>query len=206
MLLESVLTSGLTLGKYLLCTGCALGLGALTALVYMYKNTASKSFVASLVLLPAVVQTVILLVNGNLGAPGTAREITALFMVMDIGLAAGTGYLLVAALFTLVVGLACLALTATSFGAPKEEPRELKITIPESLDYEGLFDDLIRTYCKSNELYCVKTTNMGSLYELTYRVTLLKDTPEKELLDQIRARNGNLPLSLGRIRTQKEEL
>ncbi|NLD58827.1 MAG: DUF4956 domain-containing protein [Clostridiales bacterium] len=213
--------STMQIGPLLLLMSASLGLGLLTALVYMYKSTYSGSFISTLVLLPLAVQVVILLVNGNLGIgvavagafslvrfrslPGTAREITSLFAVMVIGLATGTGYLGVAVLFALVMAAANFALTSLRFGAPKDT-RELKITLPENLDYDGLFDDLLSRYAKQSRLVRVRTTNMGSLYELTYSVEPLSDADNRQLIDQIRTRNGNLNISLGRSLKAPEEL
>ncbi len=222
MSLESIFTGTLTLDAYLLCLLASLALGLVTALVFMYRNHYSRSLVTTLVLLPAAVQTVIVLVNGNLGIgvavagafslvrfrsiPGSAREIAALFIAMAIGLAAGTGYLAAAVLFTLIMGLAMALLTRMKFGESKEEVRELKITVPESLDYDHLFDDLLAHYTRDHTLCRVRTTNMGSLYELSYRVTLQQEGATREFLDQLRIRNGNLSISLSRGIAPKEEL
>lgn len=222
MLLESVITDPFTVGQFLLCTAASLALGFVTALLYKYKNSSSKSFVITLVILPAVVQTVILLVNGDIGigiavagafslirfrsVPGTAKEIIALFMTMAIGLATGTGYLLLAALFTLVVGGAFLLLGILGFGAERAAAQTLRITVPESLDYTGMFDDILGKYTTKNELMLVSTSNMGSLYELTYNVVLPKDASTREFIDQIRTRNGNLKVTLGHCARSREEL
>ena len=220
MLLSSIFSGSLTLENYLLSLLLSLALGFLIALVFMYRNRTSRSMVTTLVLLPAAVQTVILLVNGNLGIgiavagafslvrfrsiPGSAREIAALFIAMTVGLAAGTGYLLAAALFAILMSLAMLLLAALRFGEPKEGIRELKITVPEGLDYETIFDDLLGKYTKESELTRVRTTNMGSLYELTYRVTMASNST-REFLDNLRTRNGNLNITLSRGFTPKEE-
>jgi uncharacterized membrane protein YhiD involved in acid resistance len=166
-------------------------------------------------MLPVVVQLVITLVNGNLGAgvavagtfslvrfrsaPGTAKEIIMIFLAMAIGLATGMGYALLAVIFFVISALFLLVLTLSNFGAGKENERELKITIAESLDYEGLFDDLLDKYTSSYELDKVKTSNMGTLYELQYRVVLKDDGVPKEFMDALRCRNGNLNISCGRI-------
>ena len=221
MLLSNIFSGSLTLENYLLSLLLSLALGFLIALVFMYRNRTSRSMVTTLVLLPAAVQTVILLVNGNLGIgiavagafslvrfrsiPGSAREIAALFIAMTVGLAAGTGYLLAAALFAILMSLAMLLLAALRFGEPKEGIRELKITVPEGLDYETIFDDLLGKYTKDNELTRVRTTNMGSLYELTYRVTM-ENSSTRDFLDNLRTRNGNLNISLSRGFAPKEEL
>lgn len=221
MLLESIFTGALTLEGYVLSLLTSLALGLLSALAFMYRNRASRSMVTTLVLLPAAVQTVILLVNGNLGIgiavagafslvrfrslPGSAREISALFIAMTVGLAAGTGYLLAAVLFSVLMGLTMLLLSRLRFGQAREEARELKITVPETLDYETLFDDLLAKYTRESELTRVRTTNMGSLYELTYRVIMASDS-SRDFLDNLRIRNGNLNISLSRGFAPKEEL
>lgn len=221
MLLESIFSSALTLEAYLLSLSLSLALGFLIALVFMYRNRASRSLVTTLVLLPAAVQTVILLVNGNLGIgiavagafslvrfrslPGSAREIAALFIAMTVGLAAGTGYLLAAALFSVLMGLTMLLLSRLRFGQAREEARELKITVPENLDYETLFDDLLAKYTRESELARVRTSNMGSMYELTYRVIMASNST-RDFLDNLRVRNGNLNISLSRGFAPREEL
>lgn len=205
-----------------LCTAVSLVLGLAVAMIYMRKSVYSKSFVVTLALLPVIVQAVIMLVNGNLGAgvavmgafslvrfrsvPGSAREIGAIFFAMAIGLATGMGYVVFAVLFTAVVGAAMLALSATRFGSPKRQEKLLKITIPENLDYNGLFDDLFQKYTGGAELITVKTTNMGSLYELHYHVMLKSNGIEKEFIDRLRCRNGNLNIICGRVPTNQEAL
>ena len=213
-MLDSILTSGLTLPTFLICTAASLILGLLTALVCMYRQRCSRGFAVTLAILPAMVQMVILLVNGNIGAgvavagafslvrfrsvPGTAREIGAIFLAMAIGLATGMGYVALAVIFFVIVAAALLALTAMSFGDRSPRERLLKITIPEDLDYEGLFDDLFAQYTTSHTLVRVKTSNMGTLYELEYRVTLRSESIPKEFLDALRCRNGNLNIVCGR--------
>jgi len=176
----------------------------------------------TLAILPAVVQAVIMLVNGNLGtgvavmgafglvrfrsAPGNAREIGSVFLAMAIGLATGMGYLGIAVLLLLIIGAAILILTEIPFGSQSFSQKELKVTIPENLDYAGIFDDLFEKYTKSAELMKVRTTNMGSLYELCYRIELKKEEEEKAMLDDIRCRNGNLTIVCGRIAENREEL
>lgn len=176
----------------------------------------------TLAILPAVVQAVIMLVNGNLGtgvavmgafglvrfrsAPGNAREIGSVFLAMAIGLATGMGYLGIAVLLLLIIGAAILILIGIPFGSQSFSQKELKVTIPENLDYAGIFDDLFEKYTKSAELMKVRTTNMGSLYELCYRIELKKEEEEKAMLDDIRCRNGNLTIVCGRIAENREEL
>ena len=211
-MLNSILGSELTLVSFLICTAVSLLLGVGTALVSMYRSRTTQSFAVTLVILPAVVQLVIMLVNGNLGAgvavagafglvrfrsaPGTAKEIGALFLAMAIGLATGMGYVWLAVMAFAIVS------AAMNFGGADEHKRVLRITIPESLDYDGLFDDLFEKYTKSCVLERVKTSNMGTLYELTYRVTLPDDHAPKAFLDELRCRNGNLNITCGREATK----
>lgn len=212
----------LSMEMLMLSTVVSVLLGLGVALIYMYKNRYSKSFVVTLALLPAMVQIVIMLVNGNLGAgvavmgafslvrfrsiPGSAREIGSIFLAMAIGLATGMGYLLVAALFLAFMGAMTVVLNTTSFGERKTIEKELKITIPETLDYDGLFEDLFTKYTKKAELIQVRTTNMGSLFELTYSIELNSPVVQKSFLDEIRCRNGNLNIVCGRVSARNDEL
>lgn len=213
--------TAITLQGMLICTIASLIMGLLSTCVYMYKNTYSKNFVITLALLPAMVQIVIMLVNGNLGTgvavlgafslvrfrsvPGSAREISSIFFAMAIGLATGMGYIGYAGLFLIIIGVATMILTSTSFGCTSSQEKELKITIPENLDYTGIFDDLFENYTQKARLEQVKTTNMGSLYELRYMVSLKDETKEKELIDEIRCRNGNLTIVCGKVPSAHNE-
>ncbi|MBP3636373.1 MAG: DUF4956 domain-containing protein [Clostridia bacterium] len=201
---------------------CALVMGLIVSLVYMFKNTYTKSFVMTLVMLPAITQMIIILVNGNVGTglaimgafslvrfrsvPGSAREIGSLFLAMSLGLFVGAGYVYLGFVFLLIMSIALLAMSLTPFGVPRQQVRELRVSIPESLDYEGLLDDLLNKYCKPWHLERVRTTNMGSLFELTYHITLRKDAKTKEMFDELRCRNGNLPITLGRVSAAKDVL
>ncbi|AGL03505.1 DUF4956 domain-containing protein [Desulfoscipio gibsoniae] len=225
-MLESILSTNaansITLQGLLLCTLASLILGIGVAYIYMYRSIYAKNFVVTLALLPAMVQLVIMLVNGNVGTgvavmgafslvrfrsvPGSAREISGIFLAMAVGLATGMGYLGIAAIFLVIIGAMTILLSTTGFGERKKTEKELKITIPESLDYSGIFDDLFQKYTKSVELIKVKTTNMGSLYELQYHIVLENQSNEKKFLDEIRCRNGNLNLTCGRVPTAKVEL
>lgn len=217
-MLESILASGITLPAFLICTAVSLVLGIATAFISMYRTKCSQSFAVTLAVLPAIVQIVIMLVNGNVGAgvavagafslvrfrsvPGTAREIGVIFLAMALGLATGMGYVVLAAVFFVVIAAVLLLLTKLDFGTQRTDERLLKITIPENLDYDGLFDDLFEKYTKSCVLERVKTSNMGTLYELTYRVTLPDDHAPKAFLDDLRCRNGNLNITCGREATK----
>ena len=219
---SSIITSTVSWQAILLCTLSSVILGALSAGIYCYRNTYTKSFVVTLSLLPVIVQTVIMLVNGNLGAgvavmgafslvrfrsvPGSAREITSLFLAMALGLATGMGYIGIAIVTGAVMCILLTAYAALSFGRKPEEEKELKITIPENLDYTGLFDDLFGEYTRSAELISVRTTGMGSLYNLHYHVRLVSPEIEKQFLDAIRCRNGNLDIVCGKVPQVKEAL
>jgi len=209
--LNSILGTELTLTSFLICTGVSLLLGVGTALVAGYRSRSTQSLAVTLAILPAVVQAVIMLVNDSIGAgiavagafslvrfrsaPGTAREIAAIFLAMAIGLATGMGYVGLAALLFLILAGAMLALTVLRFGQKEDAGRILKITIPEDLDYDGLFDDLFERYTTAHTLEKVKTTNMGTLYELRYRITLRQEPVPKVFLDELRCRNGNLNIT-----------
>ena len=214
-MLDSIITGGtITVTSFLICTAVSLVLGLGTALLCMYKNRYSQSFAFTLAMLPAMVQVVIMLVNGNIGAGvavagaftlvrfrsanGSAKEIALIFLAMSIGLATGMGYVVLAAIFFVIMALFALLLAAVKFGAGRDSERELKITIPENLDYDGLFDDLFERYTLSNELQRVKTTNMGTLYELNYKVTLRDEHETKAFIDELRTRNGNLNIVCGK--------
>ena len=213
-MLNSIIGSELTLSTFLICTAASLALGIGLALAGMYRSRSTQSFAVTIAILPLAVQLVIMLVNGNLGvgvavagafglvrfrsAPGTAREIGVLFSAMAIGLATGMGFVCLAALFFVILGGVLLLLTALRFGQRAPAERTLKITIPETLDYESLFDDLLEKYTKSHTLLRVKTSNMGTLYELEYRITLRTEQIPKEFLDELRCRNGNLNIVCGR--------
>ena len=213
-MLESILASGITLPAFLICTAVSLVLGIATALISMYRTKCSQSFAVTLAVLPAIVQIVIMLVNGNIGAglavagtfalvrfrsvPGSAKEITGLFFSVALGLACGMGYVAIAGLFFVIISLFLLLLERFRFGQNSPAERQLKITIPENLDYDGLFDDLLNEYTLEHELIRVRTTNMGTLYELTYNIRLRGKDISKDFIDALRCRNGNLTVSCGR--------
>ena len=223
-LFDSDMTSVISLPDFLICVGTALLLGLVLALSYMHRSRYTKSFVITLALLPAVVCVVIMMVNGNVGAgvavagafslvrfrsvPGTAKEITMLFLAMGAGLICGMGYLGFAAVFTLVMCLASLLYNRLDLGAARNAAiyKTLNITVPEDLNYSTIFDDLFAQYTLSHELIRVKTTNMGSLFRLTYNITLKEPAREKEMIDAIRCRNGNLEISISRQETAMAEL
>ena len=212
-MLNSIIGSEMSLVSFLVCIFTAMVLGLLSSLVFSDRDHHSAAFRQSVALLPPVVTLVIMLVNGNIGAglavagtfalvrfrsaPGTAKEITGLFFAVAIGLACGMGYVGYAALFFLAVAVYSMALSRFRFGEEAGIQRVLKITIPENLNYEELFDDLFETYTRRHELTRVRTTNMGTLYELSYNIELKDLRHTKEFIDAIRCRNGNLNISCG---------
>lgn len=224
-MLDSVLSfssSGLTVPEFVFCTVFSVIFGVLIALVHMYKNQYSRNFILTLILLPLIVQTVIMLVNGNLGTgvavagafslvrfrsvPGNSREIAAIFLAMAVGLATGMGYVTIGGLLVIIVGFVMLLVVNLPVGRMNQMLRDLKVTIPENLDYEGIFDDLFAEYTMRSELLRVRTVNMGSLYELHYHILFRGDKSEKKFLDELRCRNGNLTIVCGRVAQEREEL
>lgn len=219
-LFDTSMTQVISPGDFLLCLGCSLILGLILALTYTYRTRYTKSFLFTLSLLPAVVCVVIMMVNGNIGtgvavagafslvrfrsAPGSAREIGVLFLAMGAGLIAGMGYLGYSVLFTLVMCLVTVLYTRLTPNA--ERHKLLNITIPEDLNYSGVFEPVLEQYTLSHTLTKVKTTNMGSLFRLSYEIALKADADEKALLDELRCRNGNLEVSLCRQETSVQEL
>lgn len=214
----------ISVSDFLLCVGTSLLLGLLIAGAYMYHNRYTKSFLVTLAILPAVVCVVIMMVNGNVGtgvavagafslvrfrsAPGTAKEIGVLFLAMGTGLVAGMGYLAYAFLFALILSGINMLYSHIRFGEGKQALlyRTLHITIPEDLDYEGVFDGIFREYTSDFELTSVKTTNMGSLFRLTYDLKMKKAGSEKEMIDLLRRRNGNLEITLSKQETIVAEM
>ena len=210
-------------GDFLLCLGVSLLLGLIMAAAYTFRNEHTKSFLVTLTLLPAVVCVVIMMVNGNIGAgvavagafslvrfrsaPGSAKEIVTIFLAMGAGLIAGMGYLGFSALFTIIMCAAFLVCSALTSNAKSEAVNKtVKITIPEDLDYTGAFDDIFAEFTKKHELIKVKTTNMGSMFRLTYNVTLRDAAREKQMIDKIRERNGNLEIFVSKQENRIAEL
>lgn len=205
-------SSTIELSVILLCSVVSIILGLIIAITHKYTSKYNKNFLITLTILPLLVQTIIIMVNGNLGTsvaimgafslvkfrslPGTSKEILSVFFAMTVGLATGMGHLLFAAIITLI-GCVFLFLLSkiTLFNKSKEE-KILKIIIPENLDYTSVFDDVFQKYAKSAELEQVKTVNMGSMFDLSYRIVLNKNVNEKEFLDDLRIKNGNLKIIL----------
>lgn len=212
----------LSIGEAGICLIAALVLGFFIGLTYMSCGAYTKNFVVTLVTLPVLIQIVILMVNGNLGTgvavlgafslirfrsvPGTSREITNIFFAMAVGLAVGTGYLTFAVFAVVMLCGIQIVLYKSSFAQECEDERTLKITLPENLDYEGVFDDIFERNTAAARLERVRTTNLGSMFELQYQIRMKKGKGEKEMIDAIRCRNGNLTIVCQRTGVGREEL
>lgn len=222
---ESIFKDGnMPATSFFIALGVALIFGGIYAFLACYKSGSSSSFFIAAALLPMTVAAVIALVNGNLGigvaiagafglvrfrsAPGSAKEISIIFIAMAAGLAFGMGYLAYGAIFLLICG--CLLFVFGKFTAKtkllKNKEKIIKITIPETLDYSSVFDDIFSEYTIYAELENVKSTNMGSMFRLTYRATLKSLDLEKPLLDALRTRNGNLEIQCSRADLSEKEL
>lgn len=212
-MLESIFSGSnisLTFTSLVICMLVAILLGLIISFIHLKTTKSSKNFTVTLAILPMLVSFVIMMVNGNLGTsvavlgafslirfrsiPGTSKEIISIFFAMTIGVAIGMGQVVFASLATLVVCMILYLLDKVKFGA--NECQKLIITIPENLDYTNLFEDIFKKYLSNFKLEKSKTTNLGSLFELTYDVNLKQNINEKDLIDEIRCRNGNLKIIL----------
>lgn len=223
-LFDTTATTVISVPDFIICIVVSLIIGAFITWVYTYKSRYTASFAITLAMLPAVVCIVIMMVNGNVGAgvavagafslvrfrsvPGTAKEIGTIFLAMAAGLIAGMGYLAFAVLFALIIGMVMLVLNISGLGTHKRATcdRTLRITIPEDLNYDSAFDDLFEKYLIGCEIVSVKTTNMGSLYKLTYHITLKDLAMEKSFIDELRCRNGNLEIAIMQQEVNTNEL
>lgn len=210
--------------EFLLCIASALVSGLILSGLYMYRNRHSGSYAVTVVCLPAIVSAIIMAVSGNIGAgiavagafslvrfrsaPGSAKEIAVLFLAMASGLLCGMGYIAYALLFAVSVGLIFFTLTAIDFGGRKQknEERIVKIVIPEDVDYGTEIEPVLDDYTLSHELVSVRSANMGSMYKLKYRVTMKDLAKQKELIDKVRVRNGNLEVAVIREETEHQGL
>ncbi|MCM1364884.1 MAG: DUF4956 domain-containing protein [Faecalibacterium sp.] len=221
---QSVLSGTMTPASFFGCLAASLVLGAAIAAVYMLTSSNySSSFVVTLAIIPAVVQIIILMVNGNLGAgvavagafslvrfrslPGTAKEIGAIFIALSTGLATGMGYLAFGAIYTIIMLAVLFIYSKTGFGGKKTNGMKvLTVTIPESLNYDTVMDEILEQYTSHHELISVKTTNMGSLFKLTYEIKLKEKSTEKPMIDAIRCKNANLEISCCKAAENTERL
>ena len=207
---------------YFICTAVSLVLGAVIAFTSGFRAKQSKSFLLALFLIPAIVQTVIMLVNGSVGTgvavmgafslvrfrsvAGSAKEIVSIFLAMATGLATAMGYIGLAAIFVVII---CIVMLITSFIHFKERDdlvRSLKITVPEDLNYAHEFDEIFEKYTRNAKLLTVKTSNMGSLYKLLYRVELVSEDDIQKFIDELRIRNGNLEIAVLMPETEESRL
>lgn len=209
---NSIFSGGVTVVSILIMLVSAAALGVLNSLVFSFRTVQSKSFAVMLTLLPMVSAVIIFTVNDNLGVgvavagaftlvrfrsvAGNGREMLAIFASMAIGMLLGMGYIAFAVVMFFAVAALFLIVTATSFGE-RHEARTLKIRVPEDLDYDGLFDDILDKFTSMHQLEKVRTANMGTVYELTYSVTMKDLARSKQMIDEIRVRNGNLNVSIG---------
>ncbi len=203
-------TMNITISDFFICVITAIILGLIMSKMYSYKTKCTKGFVISLAVLPMTIAIVIMMVNGNVGAgvavagafslvrfrsvPGTSKEISALFTAMCTGLTIGMGYIGFSVLFAIIASLFAMILNSSDFGSPKNNIRILHITIPENLNYTDVFNDLFEKYTKNTDLLLAKTANMGSLFKLSYEIELKDIGSEKDLIDELRCRNGNLEI------------
>lgn len=187
-------------------------LGIIISSVHMFTTKYTKNFVLTVALLPLLVQMIIVMVDGNLGTsvavlgafslvrfrsiPGNSREITTIFFAMVVGLAIGIGQILFACILVAIVSLLLIVLSKSKFGSSKSERRKLKIVIPENLNYTDVFDEILSKYTNYYNLEKVKTTNLGTMFELTYDIDFNISKNEKEFIDEIRKRNGNLMVAI----------
>lgn len=218
-----IASGGLDAGSALICTGVSVVLGILAAFLYrLGTKRVSNSLIITLVALPAMVQVVIMLVNGSVGAgvavmgafslvrfrsvPGSARDICFIFYSMCIGLATGMGYIAFAVLFAVIVGVVLAVLGVIPKFKNPVRKKLLRITIPEDMNYTDAFSDIFAEFLSSSELVMVKTTAMGTLFDLRYEITEKDSSREKEFIDKLRTRNGNLTISVGAMPENSETL
>lgn len=201
----------------------ALALGLVISITYMKTSKVySKNFASSLIVIPALISVVITLINGNQAASlatigaftlirfrsiqGTSKDLAYILFTVTLGLSTGMGYIPFAIVLTAIVCVILIALSLIKYGQPKTEMKDLRITIPENLDYSGVFDDIFSEYTTFAELMRVKTTNLGSMYELQYNIVIRDPKLEKNMIDAIRTRNGNLNIVCGKMNFSKESL
>ncbi len=224
-ILETTAGAAISDTSVLICIGVGIVLGFIISLIYIFSDPHKKysgNFAFSLAILPVIVTVVIMVVGSDIAraislggvfalvrfrsVPGNSKDITNVFFAMVVGLATGMGYVGLAVVVTVIIGILYFVLNRFEFGVRRVVPKQLKITIPENLNYEGAFDDLFKEYADGCELDRVKTTNLGTLYELTYLINMKPGVSEKEFIDSLRCRNGNLNIVLCRMPEQIEKL
>lgn len=201
-------------GDFFLCVFASLIIGFLISSIYMFthrKEGYAQSYVMTIIMLPSIVTLILLLINTTAGAlslagaftlvrfrstPGDPKDITYVFYAMAVGVACGMGYVGFSIVFFIIMGIVVVALNHFDFGGCKLRHMTLKITIPENLDYKGVFDPVLKKYTSFYKLRRIKTTNFGTLFELIYSVDVYEDMDSKKFIDEIRALNGNLNINL----------
>lgn len=216
---NSVIGDSLTFESAGICILVSIILGIFISFIHMKTTKYNKNFIVSLSVLPLIVSMIIIMVNGNLGTsvaivgafslirfrsiPGNSKEIISVFLAMSVGLAVGMGQVLFASLVTLVTGLVLLILSYSKFGIEETKYKTLDILIPEDLDYDTVFDKVLKKYTELFEIIKVKTSNMGSLYEIKYKIEMKKNVSEKKFIDELRILNGNLKISISKAETEE---
>lgn len=218
----NIFNGTLTIGNFTIAVLASAILAVILAFAYMIKNTYTKSVITALILIPVIESVVIMMVNDNLGlglsvagsfalirfrsVKGNAKELAAVFAAMTLGVICGSGYIFLAAIFTLLVSAITGLLSISNFGQMKSSRKYLKITTPESLNYDEAFDEILKKYCTSYELKQIKTLNMGSLFRVDYDINLKDSSNIKKMIDKLRTRNGNLEILCGTPENNREEL
>ena len=220
-LVESYITK-IETWMFFACIGAAIGLGLIAAFCYMFKNNYSKTMVITIATLPPIVCVLIMLVSGSLGAavavggvfaltrfrsaPGSAREITQIFLSMAVGLITGLGFIYIAMVLVVIIEAMAFIFSVTKFGESSSKRRTLKVSIPEELDYTDVFDGIFDKYTTRATLVKVKLKNLGTIFQLTYDINLKDVQEEKKFIDEIRQKNANLDVICSRIVTGADEL
>lgn len=218
----SVVKATESIQNCLLCVGVAIILGIVISWTHKATTKTTPNFLLTLGILPMLVEVIILLASGQVevslavaGAfslvrfrsmPGNSKEIVSVFWAMAIGSALGLGYIWLSVIVTIIVAILMFVYTSILNKSTDNSQRRLKVVIPENLDYDDVFKELLKKYTKEYELRKAKTTNMGSTYELTYFVSLKNGVKEKQFMDDIRVRNGNMTVLLERPEISEVEL
>lgn len=218
-MLESIITSttgeSFTLTNTLIIITSSILLGIVISLAYLKthkKDGYIPSFIISLIMLPTMISIIILLVGNNVArafslagafsiirfrsTPGDTKDISYIFFTLAVGLASGMGYVGYAVIFTIILCTVMIILDSLNFAMPKSKAMVLKITVPEDLNFEGVFDEILNTNTTSWNMVKVRTRDFGALYELNYSIHLKNDVNQKKFIDSLRVRNGNLNISL----------
>ena len=213
-------TVGLEINTALIAAGVALVLGVVLAITHKLTSQTTKGFLITLAVLPVLVMAVMIMINGNLGTSiailgafslirfrsiqGRAKDLLSVFFAMMIGLACGMGHILFGVVITVVAIIAIVLFSVTRFLEPNKKEKRLVVVVPEDLNYEEAFKDILKKYTSRADLIAMKTVNMGSLYNLTYNVKMKAGVSEKEFVDELRVKNCNLQVILGQPLLEEE--